>query len=184
MHPPAGSPAPRRRVHEPPSESGGRLVDPPLEAAGGATSIDALVDNNRLLRAAFDTRIGDLKLWELVAATRREVLTVAAEYTSSYRDVDRPTDVADWIARPIIMGGHQPDLFHPGVWLKNAALDAYARRVGGIVCLGRADGVPADGPGGRWWSNGRRSLIASASRSRRRVTCSRAGSAWRRSNCP
>ena len=30
------------------------------------------------------------KLWELVAATRREVLTVAAEYTPSYRDVDRP----------------------------------------------------------------------------------------------
>ena len=156
MHPSAGSPAPRRRVHEPPSESGGRLVDPPLQAApGAATSIDALVDNNRLLRAAFDTRIGDLKLWELVAATRREVLTVAAEYTSSYRDVDRPTDVADWIARPIIMGGHQPELFHPGVWLKNAAIDAYARRVGGTAinlvvdtdrCAATRVGVPVGTP--------------------------------------
>jgi len=157
MHPSAGPPPSRRRVHEPPPESGGRILDPPLEAASGApgVSIDALVDNNRLLRAAFDTRIGDLKLWELVAATRREVLTVAAEYTSSYRDVDRPADVADWIARPIIMGGHQPELFHPGVWLKNSALDAYARRVGGTAinlvvdtdrCVRTSAGVPVGTP--------------------------------------
>jgi hypothetical protein len=124
-------PAPRHSLRAP-AESGGRLVDPPVVAAGGG-SIDALVDNNRLLRAAFGTRIGDLRLWELVAATRREVLTVAAEYTGSYRDVVRPDDVADWIARPLIMGGHQPELFHPGVWLKNAALDAYARQVGGTA---------------------------------------------------
>jgi hypothetical protein len=157
MHPSAGPPPPRRRVHEPPSESGGRLLDPPLEASRerSVASIDALVDNNRLLRAAFDTRIGDLKLWELVAATRREVLSVAAEYTSHYRDVERPTDVADWIARPIIMGGHQPELFHPGVWLKNAALDAYARRVGGTAinlvvdtdrCATTSVGVPVGTP--------------------------------------
>ena len=116
-----------------PDASGGRLIDPPVVPGPGTGSIEALVDNNRLLRAAFDTRIGDLKLWELVAATRREVLTVAAEYTGSYRDVRRPDDMADWIARPIIMGGHQPELFHAGVWLKNAALDAYARQVGGTA---------------------------------------------------
>ena len=123
---------PSRRSHRAPAESGGRLVDPPVVADGAAT-IEDLVDNNRLLRAAFGTRIGDLRLWELVAATRREVLTVAAEYTGSYRDVVRPDDVADWIARPLIMGGHQPELFHAGVWLKNAALDAYARQVGGTA---------------------------------------------------
>jgi hypothetical protein len=124
-------------------------------AAAPADSIETLVDNNRLLRAAFDTRIGDLKLWELVAATRREVLTVAAEYTQSYRDADRPSDVADWIARPIIMGGHQPELFHPGVWLKNAALDAYARAVSGTAlnlvvdtdrCVRTSAGVPVGTP--------------------------------------
>jgi hypothetical protein len=157
MHPSSGLPPSRRRVHAPPQESGGRLLDPPLEAAPDAPgpSIEALVDNNRLLRAAFDTRIGDLKLWELVAATRREVLTVATEYTASYRDVDRPTDVADWIARPLVMGGHQPELFHPGVWLKNFALDAYARRLGGTAinlvvdtdrCASTSVGVPVGSP--------------------------------------
>jgi hypothetical protein len=123
----------RRRIHEPPEPSGGRLVEPPIVPSPGTGSIEALVDNNRLLRTALDLRIGDMRLHELVAATRREVLMVAAEYTGSYRDVTRPADVADWIARPVIMGGHQPDLFHPGVWLKNAVLDAYARQVGGTA---------------------------------------------------
>jgi hypothetical protein len=158
MHPSShGQPPFHRRVHAPPSESGTRIVDPPLVATpdAPATSIETLVDNNRLLRAAFDTRIGDLKLWELVAATRREVLVVATEYTASYRDVQRPTDVADWIARPIVMGGHQPELFHPGVWLKNFALDAYARRLGGTAinlvvdtdrCASTSVGVPVGTP--------------------------------------
>jgi hypothetical protein len=123
-----------RPAHRAPEADGARLVDPPVvSGAGSPACIDRLVDNNRLLRAAFGTTIGDLRLWELIAATRREVLAVAATYTASYRDVDRPTDVADWIARPIVMAGHQPDLFHPGVWLKNFALDAYARQVGGTA---------------------------------------------------
>jgi len=126
---------PSRRTFKAPHGSGDRLIEPPLRASADSPghSIESLVDNNRLLRAAFDTRVGDLKLWELIAATRREVLTVAAEYTSHYRDVDRPGDMADWIARPIVMGGHQPDLFHAGVWLKNSALDAYARKLGGTA---------------------------------------------------
>jgi hypothetical protein len=157
MHPSSGPPPSRRSVHAPPSASGGRLLDPPLDDAADATgrSIEALVDNNRLLRAAFDTRIGDMKLWELVAATRREVLAVATEYTASYREVDRPVDVADWIARPLVMGGHQPELFHPGVWLKNFALDAYARRLDGTAinlvvdtdrCAATSVGVPVGTP--------------------------------------
>jgi len=123
----------RRRVHEPPEPSGARLVEPPIVPGPGTGSIEALVDNNRLLRSALDLRIGDMRLHELVAATRREVLLVAAEYTSHYRDVTRPADMADWISRPLIAGGHQPELFHPGVWLKNAVLDAYARQVGGTA---------------------------------------------------
>jgi hypothetical protein len=123
----------RRRTFEPPESSGGRLVEPPIVPSPGTGSIEALVDNNRLLRTALDLRIGDMRLHELVAATRREVLMVAAEYSGSYRDVSRPSDTADWIARPLIMGGHQPELFHPGVWLKNAVLAAYARQVDGTA---------------------------------------------------
>jgi len=123
----------RRRLHEPSEPSGTRLVDPPIVPSSGTGSIEALVDNNRLLRTALEVRIGDMRLHELVAATRREVLMVAAEYSGSYRDVRRTGDMAEWIARPVIMGGHQPEMFHPGVWLKNAVLDAYARQVGGTA---------------------------------------------------
>ncbi len=123
----------RRRTHEPPEPSGARLIAPPIVPSPGTGSIEALVDNNRLLRTALDLVIGDMRLHELVAATRRELLMVASEYTGSYRDVTRPSDMADWIRRPLIMGGHQPELFHPGVWLKNAVLDAYAREVGGTA---------------------------------------------------
>ena len=31
---------------------------------------------------------------------------------------------------PIFLAGHQPELFHPGVWLKNFALGALARQHG------------------------------------------------------
>lgn len=148
---------PFRSSHTAPEQSGGRLIDPPVvpSADAPADSIETLIDNNRLLRAAFNTRIGDLRLWELVAATRREVLTVASEYTSNYRDIERPSDMADWIARPIVMGGHQPELFHPGVWLKNSALDAYARAVSGTAinlvvdsdrCVRTTVGVPIGTP--------------------------------------
>ena len=148
---------PFRSSHTAPEQSGGRLIDPPVvpSAEAPADSIETLIDNNRLLRAAFNTRIGDLRLWELVAATRREVLTVASEYTSNYRDIERPSDMADWIARPIVMGGHQPELFHPGVWLKNSALDAYARAVSGTAinlvvdsdrCVRTTVGVPIGSP--------------------------------------
>jgi len=123
----------RHRIPEPPEPSGARLIEPPVEPCPGRGSIAALVDNNRLLRAALDARIGDMRLHELVAASRRELLLVAAEYTGSYRDVHRPSDMAEWIARPLVVGGHQPELFHPGVWLKNAALDAFARQVGGTA---------------------------------------------------
>lgn len=123
----------RHRIFEAPEPSGARLIAPPVVPSPGTGSIEALVDNNRLLRTALDLTIGDMRLHELVAATRREMLMVATEYTGSYRDVNRPTSMAEQLQRPLVMGGHQPELFHPGVWLKNSVLDAYARQVDGIA---------------------------------------------------
>ena len=59
------------------------------------------------------------------AVMRKQLVEDALRYTSAYRDVDwakqlianRPGD-----ALPIVMAGHQPTLFHPGVWFKNFAL--------------------------------------------------------------
>lgn len=35
--------------------------------------------------------------------------------------------------RPIIANGHQTELYHPGVWVKNVVVDAAARRIGGVA---------------------------------------------------
>jgi hypothetical protein len=35
------------------------------------------------------------------------------------------------LQRPFVLSGHQPTLFHPGVWLKNFLLDRIAKEVGG-----------------------------------------------------
>ena len=36
-------------------------------------------------------------------------------------------------ARPIIATGHQTELYHPGVWMKNVIIDAAAQRIGAVA---------------------------------------------------
>lgn len=61
----------------------------------------------------------DQPLSQLRAAARFSLLESASDYTRSYRDVDLP-----WRAfeSGVLLAGHQPELFHPGVWLKNFVL--------------------------------------------------------------
>ncbi|MFG0288137.1 MAG: hypothetical protein ACF8CQ_08185 [Rhodopirellula sp. JB044] len=78
---------------------------------------------------------------------RSQLLSDSRRYTSAYRDLPptspspapkssrtsddemESTDV-DAACIPIVMAGHQPTLFHPGVWFKNYALDRIARDTG------------------------------------------------------
>ena len=56
---------------------------------------------------------------------REQLVDDAIRYTSAYRDVDWVGKlIADrpGVTPPILMAGHQPTLFHPGVWFKNFAL--------------------------------------------------------------
>lgn len=71
------------------------------------------------------------------AIARQQLLDAASCYTRSYLP-----QAADWIDRMasvsgalgganrqrVVMAGHQPSLFHPGVWYKNFRLDALAGR--------------------------------------------------------
>ncbi len=65
----------------------------------------------------------------LRAAARQQLLRDALHYTSRYRDVDASVIAAAESSPAIVMAGHQPTLFHPGVWFKNFALDAMVRRL-------------------------------------------------------
>ncbi len=68
---------------------------------------------------------------KLSAEARRQLLIDARHWTREYCDVDLPTGDDSQTGEsttPIFLAGHQPQLFHPGVWLKNFFLDGLARR--------------------------------------------------------
>lgn len=99
------------------------LVDPPLSQAG------SLIDGNRALAASWDIEIGGLPIPQLRKTAREEVLRAAVHYVCSYRSCDwLGDDLERLVERPMVMGGHQPELFHPGVWFKNFALSRLAQQ--------------------------------------------------------
>jgi hypothetical protein len=111
-----------RRLRTP---SGDRtaLVAPPFERVAG------LIDENVRLRAGWDYDVQGRRLSELSQQARRELLREARRWTAAYRDAD--SSDADQ-AGLVFMAGHQPELFHPGVWLKNFTLGTLARRHGAV----------------------------------------------------
>lgn len=62
------------------------------------------------------------------AEAREEVLALATRWTTALiGPFDPSRDSCIWI-----MGGHQPELFHPGVWMKNAVVSELASELGGV----------------------------------------------------
>ena len=46
-------------------------------------------------------------------------------------------NIRSWLGhgdQPLVATGHQTELYHPGVWVKDAAINAVANRVGGSAC--------------------------------------------------
>ncbi|REJ94109.1 MAG: hypothetical protein DWQ35_08795 [Planctomycetota bacterium] len=112
---------PRQRKLVAPREDRGLLVDPP------ARDIPARIDRNLALRREVYAEV-DLQgrtLGELTASARRQLCDAAVAYTRTYRDICVTTCQPE---RPVLLAGHQPTLFHPGVWSKNFALAELAAR--------------------------------------------------------
>ena len=102
----------------PPQGDGEILVHPP------AADVGQILDRNR-------GRLNSTKLFfgRALAELRRqaiaETIAAARAYLSAAGE-----PVPDIAAGSLISAGHQPDLFHPGVWLKNFALASLARKHG------------------------------------------------------
>jgi hypothetical protein len=107
-----------------PAESGGKLIAPPLEGAGDA------IERNAAAIGTSDYDVQGRSLGRLAKQARDELVQAAWAYTRSYRDVSRP---AAGPATRLILAGHQPQLFHPGVWYKNFVLGAIAQRHSGLA---------------------------------------------------
>lgn len=92
---------------------------------------ERLIAENRSRLAAAGNRplaYSEVELDTIRRQAREDILRIAQAHTSSYRDVsDVPASDA-----PVIMTGHQPALYHPGVWFKNFLADRIAAHVQGI----------------------------------------------------
>lgn len=68
-------------------------------------------------------------LVEFAKLARQQILDEAIAYTRQYADVTDPPGAES----PLVITGHQPELFHPGVWLKNFEAAKLAKQVGGTA---------------------------------------------------
>ena len=143
-----------------PHEDRGSLVEPPFSEVG------RLIEHNIALRRQMDYRIEDRPLADLARQARAELLAEARRWTAAYRPIDSAPANPDG---PIFLAGHQPELFHPGVWFKNFALSTLAQRhgatavnlvidsdtvkgtslpvPGGSIDEPRVEAIPLDAPG-------------------------------------
>ena len=88
--------------------------------------LSTMLAQNRQRLAAWTERLAGQTVSELRQIARREIWTEAQQYPRQYRDVD--LSHRSFETSPFIVTGHQPELFHPGVWFKNFLLDRIARQ--------------------------------------------------------
>ena len=106
-----------------PREDGSVLAEPPLESAPAT-----LADNAARL-GVWDYDFQGRRYAALRSRARTEALAIARRYHEA-SGLDLPAEPGE--SAPIVATGHQPELFHPGVWVKNFAVAGIARKVGGV----------------------------------------------------
>ncbi len=104
-----------------PAQDGGVLIEPALAQA------EPLARSNHRLLAAWDHDFQGRRADWLRARAQAEVAAAAARFQAAFGLEGGTLDGHG----PLILTGHQPELFHPGVWIKNFATAGLARRIGG-----------------------------------------------------
>lgn len=108
-----------------PRENGTFLIHP--EPAAILRHIEEL-GNSAELAGSAECRILNSGLTEFRAAARNEVIAAASQWTSDLLGLS----VEVKSSAPLIMTGHQPELFHPGVFVKNIATSQLASQAKGV----------------------------------------------------
>ncbi|MBI1832910.1 MAG: hypothetical protein HYR84_15835 [Planctomycetes bacterium] len=102
------------------AEHGGIVADPPLD------QVDRMLGaNGRVLRKSAVSILGN-SLSDLRVLARREIARESIRY--HHESGEEAADGTFWEDGPCFAAGHQPELFHPGVWFKNFALHQLAHR--------------------------------------------------------
>jgi hypothetical protein len=102
-----------------PAADGADVAVPPLEEVG-----PLLATNRRRLHRP-DLALLGRPLADLQRQARADVVAAARSYLAERGEPVPQTEPAH-----LLLAGHQPELFHPGVWVKNFALAGLARRHG------------------------------------------------------
>jgi hypothetical protein len=119
--------AARYRRYRAPQADGQTLVEPPRSALA-----DVVAQNRRHL-SELDYDLQGRSLADLMASARSSLVAAAVDYTRHYREVNPRHLAAAKSGGAIILSGHQPQLFHAGVWYKNFVLGDLAAEVGGAA---------------------------------------------------
>jgi hypothetical protein len=107
-----------------PATDGGLLVDPPWAA------VRELTDANAARLSTWEYDFQGRKAARLREMARREVVQLARDFLRRHGlDEGAPAAPGGGTgeAPRLVVTGHQPGLFHPGVWVKNFAAAAIAR---------------------------------------------------------
>lgn len=112
-----------------PSTDGGLLATPSLDEIG------PLLDANIQRPSSWDYDFQGRPLAAVRDLTRRELTAAARRFLSSQGVSPSGPGSAAALdpSAPLIVTGHQPELFHPGVWVKNFAAAAMANQRGGVA---------------------------------------------------
>ena len=132
------------RPYRTPRAPNSHLCDPPLHQWSD------IADRNQAHLEGFDTTVAGMPLRELRQLAQRELLqsVLAYQATRPGASPSKPSDVVD-ASKPIshssirthgekrharlIVGGHQPEMFHAGVWFKNAMLAKMAKETDSVT---------------------------------------------------
>ena len=114
----------RRRLRAP-SEDRGVLIDPAFADAPD------LMSQNQALLGHWSRDFAGQDASRLRRLARQQLLEQATRYTSAYRDTEFAGDATN-ANTPIVLTGHQPELFHPGVWFKNFVLHELGCRLSAV----------------------------------------------------
>jgi hypothetical protein len=112
-----------------PASDGGLLVDPPADRLPAA-----LADNLARL-ASWNHDFQGRSALRLREQVRREVMALSCRFLKQH-GLSEPRiarDAADEPIGPLLVTGHQPELFHPGVWIKNFAIAGIAAEHHGVA---------------------------------------------------
>ena len=93
--------------------------------------VATLLRDNLALRQSANSAPNDFPLRDLQSRARAETIELAVSWSNQYLPVEARLDANSFHpSSPIIFGGHQPTLFHPGVWYKNFRLHQIAQASG------------------------------------------------------